>query len=253
MPIKADSEHIDHDHQSTAAVLPRGQTEIDSASEHDRGDHKTWKLKVQGALVEFHDPIVLARDAMTAAGFDPEKPWHIFLIVKGREKEEISVDSKIDLRTPGIEKIRLMQRNVDNGDGLQPVLRRAFQLLETDHQYLDGLGLRWETVFIEKKRWLVIHDFLLLPGYTPETSTLALDVPADYPASQIDMFYFAPWVSRSDGVTIPSIQIRAAIDGVEYQGWSRHRNSKCPWDPNTDNVRTHLALVESCLARELGQ
>jgi hypothetical protein len=92
-----------------------------------------------------------------------------------------------------------------------------------------------------------------MSGYVPDKTTLALDIPADYPASQIDMFYVHPWVARADGGTIPSIQVRAAIEGLEYQGWSRHRNGSSPWDPTSDSVRTHLVLVESCLVRELGQ
>ena len=71
-------------------------------------------------MVEFEQPVVSARAALVAAGFDPTKSWHIFLIVQGKEKEELSLDSEIDLRTPGLEKIRLMQRNVDNGDAQCP-------------------------------------------------------------------------------------------------------------------------------------
>jgi hypothetical protein len=87
----------------------------------------------------------------------------------------------------------------------------------------------------------------------PAVSKLALDIPKEYPSAQIDMFYFAPAVARCDGQAIPSTQVTASIDDVAYQGWSRHRKSTNPWDPNTDNVATHLALVESCLAREFGE
>lgn len=246
------ADRLDRDARSLAPGSNPDQDK-DKPAEGQEGNHvKTWKLMIQGVVVTFDKPIILAREALIAAGFDPSKPWHIFLIIKGHEKEEISPDTPIDLRRDGLEKLRLMQRNVDNGDGQSLALRRDFQLLDIDHQHLERLGLRWETVLLEKRRWLVIHDFPLPAGYVPAKCTLALDIPADYPASQIDMFYFAPWVSRQDGSAIPSIQVRATIDGAEYQGWSRHRNGTNPWDPFTDNVGTHLVLVDSCLAREVG-
>lgn len=253
MPNQANPDHFGREERPLAPDSIPSQDINDLSNSPEAGNAKTWKLKVQGVIVEFDKPIILAREALVAAGFDPGKPWHIFLIVQGHEKDEITVDTQIDLRAPGLEKIRLMQRNVDNGDGQLPTLRRMFQLLDIDHQHLDRLGLRWESVLVEKRRWLLIHDYPLPAGYTPEKCTLALDVLEDYPASQIDMFYFAPWVSRTDGGVIPSIQVRATIDAVEYQGWSRHRNNSCPWDPSTDNVCTHLVLVDSCLAREVGQ
>ncbi|WP_447737538.1 E2/UBC family protein [Rhodanobacter soli] len=225
-------------------------TDIDTDTKAKAGDR--WKLKVQGVVLEFNQPEVKVADAMAQAGFDPTKAWHIYLIVHG-QKSEVTAEQIVDLRTPGIEKIRLMQRNVDNGEGKQLAPRRLFKLLAADHAYLDSLGLRWETVFEGERRWLLIHDYPLPTGYAPGATTLALDIPKDYPASQVDMFYFAPFVGRTNGVEIPRVQVRATIDGVEYQGWSRHRNAASAWDSAADNVRTHLVLVESCLAKELGE
>jgi len=212
-----------------------------------------WKLRVQGVTLEFIVPVVKVADAMKKAGFDPTKAWHIYLLVAGQPKQEVNADYMVDLRTPGLEKIRLMQSNVDNGDGQQSKPLREFKLLAIDESYLDGAHLQWETILCGDRRWLVIHEYQLLSGYTPAVSKLALDIPKDYPAAQIDMFYFAPTVARCDGRPIPSTQVTANIGDVVYQGWSRHRNGANPWDPNTDNVATHLALVESCLAREFGE
>lgn len=214
---------------------------------------KVWRLRVQGVLLEYGEPQVKVADAMKRAGFDPTKAWHIYLIVSGQPKQPVTVDYVVDLRTPGIEKIRLMQRNVNNGDGQSPKLSRDFALLDTDVEYLNGLGLQWETVVDQQRRWLLIHGFKPLHGFLPAVTVLALDIPLDYPAAQIDMFYFAPWVKRADQREIPSTQVRAVIRGVEYQGWSRHRTPAAPWDPRTDNVATHLALVEGCMAMEIGE
>lgn len=214
---------------------------------------KTWKLKVQGETLEYDDPKVKVSDAMTRAGFDPNKAWHIYLIVKGQPKQEVLSDYIVDLRMPGIEKIRLMQRNVDNGDGQHLAQRHQFKMLKMDEKFLNGTGLRWESVVEGQARWLLIHDYQLPTGYVPQTVCLALNIHQDYPASQIDMFYFWPFVRMASGQEIPSTQVRATVDGIEFQGWSRHRNEASKWDENSDNVRTHMTLVETCLAKELGE
>jgi len=214
---------------------------------------RVWKLRVQSVTLEYGTPEVIVRDAMKRAGFDPTKAWQIFLLVEGQPKKSLTVDSIVDLRTPGIEKIRLMQSNVDNGDGKKSESVRQFDLLDVDVKHLNELGVRWETILEDQRRWLLIHDFRPITGYAPGTTVLALDIPKDYPAAQIDMFYFSPWISRADGQAIPSTQVRAIIRGSEFQGWSRHRNAGDPWDPNTDNLMTHLALVEGCMHKEFAQ
>ncbi|MGG1945947.1 E2/UBC family protein [Trinickia sp. NRRL B-1857] len=218
-----------------------------------RTRRREWKLRVQGVTLTYDVPRVKVADAMRRAGFDPTKAWNIFLIVAGQPKKPIDVNYIVDLCTPGIEKIRLIPRNVDNGDGQQPELRREFDLLEVDEHYLNSTGLRWETTLSDSQRWLIINGYELPSGFTLAASTLALNVPKDYPTAQIDMFYFAPAVSRCDGKAIPNTEATASIDGLTFQRWSRHRNSLNPWDPQTDNVASHLALVEYSLVREFGE
>ncbi len=214
---------------------------------------KIWKLRVQGVTLEFTVPHVKVGEAMRQAGFDPTKAWDIFLLVAGQPKQKVDVNFDVDLTTPGIERIRLMQRNVDNGEASTPQLRREFRLLEVDEAHLDATGLKWETIKCDQRRWLIIHDYPLLPGYKPAKVRLALNIPKDYPQAQLDMFYFDPAVARCDGVAIPNTQIAAVIEGVQFQGWSRHRNSANPWDPFSDNVATQLVLVEHSLTREFGE
>ena len=167
-------------------------------------------------------------------------------------------DFVVDLRQPGIEKIRLMLRDVNNGECSSLAPTRAFQLLPKDHQYLDALGLKWETVIEHDaaagatRRWLLIHDYPLLEGFSQSKVQLALEIVLDYPAAQIDMFYFLPFVSMANGQEVSSTQVRATIKGATFQGWSRHRNGASAWDPNSDCVQTQLALVESCMLKELG-
>lgn len=220
---------------------------------------QTWTLSIQGVLLEYTQPEVKVSEAMMRAGYDPNKSWHIYLIVHGQPKQEVTGEFVVDLRQPGIEKIRLMLRDVNNGECNSLAPARAFQLLPKDHQDLDALGLKWETMIEHDvvagatRRWLLIHDYSLPRGFSQTKVLLALEIVLGYPAAQIDMFYFLPFVSLANTQEIPSTQVRATIKGATFQGWSRHRSGSSAWDPNSDSVRTQISLVESCLVKELGE
>ena len=211
-----------------------------------------WRLNVQGILIDVPVSRITARAALEAAGFDVQKPWHIFLKITGQPKMEIALDHVIDLETPGIEKLRLLPRNIDNGEAPRPS-RRDFALLEVDEAHLDRLRLRWETVVEgDGRRWLLIGGFPLPPGYTVETVLLALEIPPAYPGAQIYGFYASPELALLSGRPIPSTQLQGVALGNRLVGWSRHRPGQ-PWDPANDNVVTQLCLVEAALTKEAGQ
>ena len=72
-----------------------------------------------------------------------------------------------------------------------------------------------------------------------------------YPGAQIDMFYTYPALILKTGQPIPSTQVSAVVGGTTLNGWSRHRGTQSAWDPQTDNVASHLALVESAMLKEV--
>ncbi|MCQ1572729.1 multiubiquitin domain-containing protein [Neorhizobium galegae] len=215
------------------------------------GKPEVWELKVQGKTVRSSTPIISVVDALTRAGFDPDV-WIIILKVAGQPKRQLSVGDEIDLRTAGIEKIRLTPKDVNNGEA-RPAPSRDFAVLAVDESYLDGLDLRWETRDSDGQRWLVIRDFPVPSGYTAKSTTLALMIPPTYPQAEIDMFYCHPALAVSRGVAIPATEATQIIGGLPFQRWSRHRGTIAPWNPLTDNVVTHLALVESALVKEIGE
>lgn len=213
---------------------------------------RTWKLNVQGVLLTLEESRVVVRTAIKNAGFDPSKNWIIILRVRNQPKREVGLDDVIDLRTPGIEKLRLTPKEVNNGEvSVRP--RRQFALLEVDVRFLEGLGLWWETVIDAGRRWLLIHDYPVPHGYTASRTLLALEVPLTYPGAQIDMFYTHPPLSLQSGRAIDRTQVSAIVQGQPFNGWSRHRGALSEWNPSSDNVSTHLALVESALAKEVGE
>ena len=223
----------------------------------------TWKLNVQGVMLTLHQPTIVVRQALQDAGFNPDQGWQIFLIVKNQPKRAVGLTGTVDLRTPGVEKLRLTPTGVNNGesvpkpqrDGAIPAnrLNVPFDLLEVDEKYLDTLGCPWETVIDAGRRWLLIHNYQVPAGYNQQLVTLALLIPPTYPGAQIDMFYTSPKLTLTSGRAIDRTQVSAVICGAPFNGWSRHRSQAAPWQPSTDNVVTHLALVESAIAKEVGQ
>lgn len=211
-----------------------------------------WKLNVHGVVIESDTSTITAKTAMEQAGFDTTKPWHIYFKVAGAPKREVELDTILDLETPGIEKLRLSPRDVGNGEApLAP--RRDFALLDADTDYLDRLKLQWETVEeSDQRRWLLIHRYPVLDGYTVSHTLLALEVPPPYPAAQIYGFYAYPPLQLVSGREIPSTQMRGTIRDKEFHGWSRNRGDAA-WNPALDNVVTQLALVEAALAKEVGE
>jgi len=221
--------------------------------------HETkWKLNVQGVILDLYEPTIVVRQAIKDAGFDPNMDWIIILRVHGEPKQEVDLDFVVDLRTPGIEKLRLTPKEVNNGEAPSAAPRYQFDLLKIDEGFLNGLGLFWETIIDntvanKSRRWLLIHKYPVPTGFTVEHTLLALEIPLTYPGAQIDMFYTSPPLALKSGRAIDRTQVSATILGTPYNGWSRHRGAQSQWNSASDNVSTHLALVESAIAKETGE
>ncbi len=239
---------------------PVGDTDLVDLSEpgieHFYSAVPSWRLNVQGKNIDSLTPTIVVQDAMLQAGFDITQAWQIFLKIEGQPKISMQLSSVIDLRTPGIEKLRLTPGAIGNGEAAgEPV--REFALLDADEDFLNRSGTSWETILVDeagtRRRWLLIHEYGVIDGYTISNVMLALEIPNTYPEAQIDMFYAYPPLALATGVEIPSTQVRATIRGLEFHGWSRHRGEASKWNPAFDNVVSHLALVEAALLKEVGQ
>ncbi|WP_139705080.1 MULTISPECIES: multiubiquitin domain-containing protein [Aeromonas] len=212
---------------------------------------KSWKLNVQGVMVDSKQPTILARDALKAAGFNPDSGWILVLKVKGEPKQIIGMNDVIDLRKPGIEKLRLTPAEINNGEVAAPSVL-DFALLEQDVAYLNHLGLNWGTRLVGARRWLIIHGYILPSGYNHEQVDLAIEIPTAYPDAQLDMFFVHPALTLVNGRSIGQTESRENILDKVYQRWSRHLNGITRWNPLTDSVITHLAVVDESLLREVG-
>lgn len=125
-------------------------------------------------------------------------------------------------------------------------MRRDFRLPEEDEDYLNALGLSWETLSQSAVNWLLIHDFPVPSGYSHALTTLAVRIEAAYPPGKLDMAYFYPPLSRSDGKGINNLSPEQ-IDGKSFQRWSRHYE----WVAGEHGLITHMGCIEHWLSSEL--
>lgn len=129
-------------------------------------------------------------------------------------------------------------------------MRRDFSLPEQDIEFLECSGFKWETIRHGAGCWLVIYNYPIPPGYNTNKVDLALKIDSGYPVSQIDMVYFTPDLVLTSGQPITALA-RQAIDGKNWQRWSRHRTGENPWRPGLDDISTHLQMVDFWIEREL--
>jgi hypothetical protein len=129
-------------------------------------------------------------------------------------------------------------------------MRRAFQLAEEDEECLAALGLKWEAIIENGTKWLVFPEYPIPEGYNHRVAAAALRIKPSYPDDDIDMVYFHPALALTSGKGIGQLTPHA-LDGKQYQQWSRHRTAANPWRPGLDNACTHLLQVNSWLEREL--
>lgn len=128
-------------------------------------------------------------------------------------------------------------------------LRRQFELLPEDEQFLNDYGLPWETV-VDGSQWVLIHDFPTYGAYNHVTVVTAIRLETGYPNTALDMVYFFPALARQDGQKIGAAEVNQSLDGKPFQRWSRHRTPQNPWRPGHDSVGTHIFLIEDWLQRE---
>lgn len=128
-------------------------------------------------------------------------------------------------------------------------MRKEFQLPEEDISYLDGLGLCWESIIDQGMQWVIVHNYPVTLGYNHVKVDVAIKIETGYPRTPLDMAYFYPELQRLDQKPINAISYQA-IDGKQYQRWSRHRTSENPWREGIDDLSTQFTLVSFWFEQE---
>ena len=211
---------------------------------------KRYVIRIDKEKRVVHTPELTGRQILELVGKTPDK-FKLYEHFPGKQPEPVGPDKEVHLHKHHVERFTTMAKDTTEGRAVA-TLRRDFRLPSIDEQYLDSLGLPWETVRDIGLLWLLVHDWKIGPGYNTDAVRIALQIPGGYSDNQIDMVYFLPPLARIDRRPIATISSQL-ICGETYQRWSRHRTSANPWRPGIDDISTHLTLVDEWLKRELGR
>jgi hypothetical protein len=126
-------------------------------------------------------------------------------------------------------------------------------LREIDTRRLEERGHEFSTYLEGKLTLLVIENYELPDGYTPQTVDLLIQIPSDYPDANLDMWWVFPAVVFTQTNAEPvNTQVRQAFAGYtpdsarQWQRFSRHPN----WQPGVDDLRTFLVSLRSTMEHE---
>jgi hypothetical protein len=207
---------------------------------------QTYQVVIDKLHVVFSDPNPSGRELLQAAKMLPVEGFAIYIKQPGAQPKRIQLDERVDLTQPGVE--RFVTLPLDQTEGLTQG-RRHFSLPAEDMEWLEGCGRPFELVTENGVMRVVVYDFPLPAGYTTDSVTVHIQVPAGYPDVQLDMVWFSPGLSLSSGKGIGATSSEN-FDGKSWQRWSRHRTTANPWRPGIDSLGTHFALIEEWLLRE---
>ncbi|GEP59006.1 multiubiquitin domain-containing protein [Reyranella soli] len=205
-----------------------------------------YRFKVNDKPYEWKEPTILGRQILEVAGLVPPTDYTLRQKMAHGEPRRIGLEDRVDLREPGIEKFRAIKRGQQEGEVQD---RRGAPVLDQDRLFLETYGRRWE-IIVDGSIWVLFHDFPLPPGYSQTHVLLAIRLESGYPMTALDMMYVYPAITRADGKPIPQVEVMQAIDGKQFQRWSRHRTAANPWVPGEDSLETHIYLVEDFFRAE---
>jgi len=208
---------------------------------------RRYVIRIDKERVTVHVHTITGREILALVGKTPDQ-FKLYEHKRGHQPVPIEPDQVVDLHLHRVERFTTMPKGTTEGRETA-ALRRDFRLPAEDEEYLDGLGLPWETVKDGATQWLFIHDWYIPGAYNRAKASAALLIPANYSDTQIDMVYFQPALQRIDAKSIANLS-QQTICGQSWQRWSRHRTALNPWRPGVDNIPNHLGLVDDWLRRE---
>lgn len=115
-----------------------------------------------------------------------------------------------------------------------------------DQAYLDEHFV-WEATVEGGMVCVTIVGYSLAAGLMPAATTLLVRLPSGFPDVAPDMFWFSEPVTRSDGTVIPATDVTEPHLARTWHRWSRHIAGQ--WRPGTDDLRSYLAYIRSCIQK----
>lgn len=210
---------------------------------------RKYRYKVDGVEYITEKDHLTGSEILTNAGKVPPDKFILRERIHGKW-HTVELDQTVYFTKDGVEKFKTLPNDQTDGESNAKSHRRDFALLEEDEEFLETIGLVWETVNGENNsQWVLIHGFPIMKGYNVDTALMAINMLPGYPTAQLDMVYFHPALSRTDNQPIPNIS-PVKIDEKDFQQWSRHRTLENAWRPGVDNLSTHYPLAEQWLLNE---
>ncbi|RFZ92945.1 hypothetical protein D0C36_16280 [Mucilaginibacter conchicola] len=220
---------------------------------------RKYRIRVDKQYHDWADRLISVRELINLEYPHSSAPFEVYKFLNTSPKPvKLHHSEKVDLTEKCL--VRFTIQPKEQKDGLQTVAaeaahkvqpRREFYLPEDDTDFLDSLGLLWEAIGRQSAMWLLIHDYPLPDGYNVAKVDVALLIAPSYPATEIDMAYFYPALSKRSGRPINALSSQI-VDGRNFQRWSRHRQPG-EWRPGVDSISTHLCLVDNWLVTDLGR
>ncbi|MHB2016756.1 MAG: multiubiquitin domain-containing protein [Candidatus Xenobia bacterium] len=211
----------------------------------DKPKARRYRIRIDRTHYETPNPTPTGREILSLAGKTPEM-YLLSQKVTGGPPVPVGADQEVDLREKGVERFMTVPREATEGLGL----RRQFSLPPEDLEFLEGRGESWEAIVDGGTQWVLLHRFELPVGLNASRAIAAIRIVGGYPDAALDMVYFEPHLSRTDGKPINALSLQA-IDGRTFQQWSRHRTPADPWRAGEDGLATHCAYAQGWLADEL--
>ena len=114
---------------------------------------------------------------------------------------------------------------------------------EDELESLKGDGLEYSIVPEGGMTCLVVRKFALPGGYNRTESDLLLRLPAGFPDTPPDMWWFSPPVRRKDGKGIQATEVVEHYMGKSWQRWSRHFADPSAWKAGRSGVESYLSII----------
>lgn len=121
-------------------------------------------------------------------------------------------------------------------------------LPDVEVSFLSNLDTVHETQVEGGMTCVVLHDWVLPPGFNRSSSDLLVRLPVGYPDTAPDMWWFSPPVLTEAGESLPNTESVEHYLGRDWQRWSRHFSSG-QWQSGVDGLESYLALIRQDLER----
>ncbi len=121
-------------------------------------------------------------------------------------------------------------------------------LPEADIQFLTSMGVEYEVTTEAAMTCVVLRSWPLPSGYSTASADLLVRLPAGYPDTGPDMWWFSPTITLASGGSPPATEVVENHLGRSWQRWSRHLQPG-QWKFGIDGLQTYVALIACELTR----